>query len=773
MTVSEFLGELHGVQQDGGAKWTALCPAHDDHAPSLSVSEGDGGRVLVKCFAGCELEAILSSLGLKVRDLYPGASPVVEARRIVAEYTYEDETGERLFQVVRYAPKVFRRRKPVGVAADGSTEWQWNTRDVRSVLYRLPQVRVALNARRVVFVVEGEKDVEAVEAAGAVATCNPGGAGKWRSEYSESLQGAEVRIVADRDEPGRRHAWRVASELKGIAASVQVLEPAEGKDVADHLSADLSLDELVPAERPPEDQVDSAEVNAPPQGQRASTQRARVLTLIEDLELFRDERDRPYARVAIADHFETWPLTGGRFKPWLARLFHERSGEVPSNTALTEALNVLRGRALFDGEERELGNRFAWHDDALWYDLADAAWRAIRIDTEGWGVVDNPPPLFRRYPHQKPQVEAEPGGQLCELLDPFLNTASENDKTLLIIWLVAALLPDVPRAVLVPWGPQGCGKTSLSRMLRNLIDPSAVAMARFPRDDAEMAQTLDHHAASFFDNLSFVGQRESDTLCRAVTGDGFSKRKLYSDDDDVIYQFRRVILLNGINVPARSPDLLDRTILIRLKPIPETERLEERVIKAAFEQARPRIVGAMFDALSHAMAHRSEVEFDTLPRMADWARWGAAIADAVGIGAEEFLGAYTANRAVQNREALDSHPVGAAVIALMADRATWTGTPRELLKKLTRIAEDERINTRSKLWPESPNWLTRRLREVETNLENAGIRFERQHGDVRQLRLENTRKAVMEAVNPGTELRAIGPLSELGGRPDRVQGLAS
>jgi 5S rRNA maturation endonuclease (ribonuclease M5) len=240
MRIDELLGRLEGVKRQSGGGFIARCPAHEDRKQSLSVGEGDDGRVLLTCFAGCEPAKVCEALGLTLADLFPPKERSAQ-REIVATYDYTDEDGELLYQVVRFAPKDFRQRKP-----DGAGGWAWKLGDTRRVLYHLPDVRTAVAAGLPVYVCEGEKDVAAIEEAGGVATTNPGGAGKWRPEYTAILKGADVIIVADRDEPGRKHAFEVAAALAGTAADIRVVEAVEGKDAADHLRAGKTLEELVP-----------------------------------------------------------------------------------------------------------------------------------------------------------------------------------------------------------------------------------------------------------------------------------------------------------------------------------------------------------------------------------------------------------------------------------------------------------------------------------------------------------------------------------------------
>ena len=171
--VERVLGLLEGVVRRGDG-YMALCPAHDDRTPSLSIREGDDGRVLLHCFGGCEPERVVAALGLGLADLYPMGPPGRGTPRVVAEYPYRDETGALLYVVERREPKAFRQRRP-----DGHGGWLWNLDGARRVLYRLPAL-VAADPLEAVFLVEGEKDADALAALGLVATTSPLGAGKWR-----------------------------------------------------------------------------------------------------------------------------------------------------------------------------------------------------------------------------------------------------------------------------------------------------------------------------------------------------------------------------------------------------------------------------------------------------------------------------------------------------------------------------------------------------------------------------------------------------------------
>lgn len=242
--IDRILAQLKGVKCGNGQR-TAKCPAHDDQRNSLSIAEGEDGKVLLTCHAGCTLESIVAAIGLEMKDLFPDVGKSAKKSsgpEIVATYDYVDEAGKRLYQVVRYQPKDFRQRKP-----NGKDGWTWKLSDVRRVPYHLPQLIKAVADGNLIFVVEGEKDVAALEKLGLVATCNAGGAGKWLDSHSKSLRGAHVAILPDNDEPGRKHAEAVKKSLKGIAASVKVIYlpglPDKG-DVSDWVAAGGTAEEL-------------------------------------------------------------------------------------------------------------------------------------------------------------------------------------------------------------------------------------------------------------------------------------------------------------------------------------------------------------------------------------------------------------------------------------------------------------------------------------------------------------------------------------------------
>jgi predicted P-loop ATPase len=229
-------------QREAGRQYKCTCPGHDDGTESLSVTEAKGGKVLVHCFAGCKPEAIIAKLGLTMADLMPPTVAKQASKRVVATYDYRDEKGALLYQAVRYEPKAFSQRRP-----DGKGNWIWNMKGVQRVPYRLTSL-LAWPSSEWVFIPEGEKDCDALDKLGLVATCNVGGAGKWGSELNKWLEGKRVCILPDNDAPGREHAHKVAAQLMGKVTQVRIVEPpglpAKG-DISDWIAAGGTAEQLL------------------------------------------------------------------------------------------------------------------------------------------------------------------------------------------------------------------------------------------------------------------------------------------------------------------------------------------------------------------------------------------------------------------------------------------------------------------------------------------------------------------------------------------------
>ena len=343
MTIHEIIGRLKGAKARG-AGWLALCPAHSDRNPSLSVRE-ENGKVLIHCHAGCAPEAVMGVLGLQVSDLFQGDRG---QNQILATYSYTNESNQLLFQVVRYMPKAFRQRRP-----NRSGGWIWKTGDVRRVLYRLPEVVRASE----IFILEGEKDVETARTLGLVATCNPGGAGKWREDYAETLRGKNVIIIPDADEPGRKHAQQIATSILKRASSVKLLELPGAKDLTEWIEKGGNADKL-------RELVQQSSGVAHPASQETQSPRLHVVSLGELLALDVKPREmllhpflptqglamlyskRGVGKTYISLGISVAVASGGNFLAWnapRARRVLYVDGEMPCSSLQERLASIIAG----------------------------------------------------------------------------------------------------------------------------------------------------------------------------------------------------------------------------------------------------------------------------------------------------------------------------------------------------------------------------------------------------------------------------------------------
>ncbi len=448
----------------------------------------------------------------------------------------------------------------------------------------------------------------------------------------------------------------------------------------------------------------------------------KLLDIIEQedrITLFHDEYGKTYVQLPVLDHEEVWPCRSKAFKQWLCKQFWETHKKALNSEALNNALNIIRAKAYFDGDEIKLSNRVAKQDNTLWYDLADSRWQAIKITSQGWCIVKNPPIIFKRYVHQKSQVEPAQNGNVREFLE-FINVSNKQTELLILVWLVSCFIPDFPHAMPIIFGAQGSAKSMLCKFSRKIIDPSSIEVVSFPSSMKELVQLLSHHYYIPFDNVSNLSEWISDELCKAVTGSGFSKRELYSDDEDVIYWLQKCIAINGISLVATKSDMLERALIVELERIPKLKRKSENKLLAEFAEKRAKILGGIFDTIVNALKIYPTVDIKKTPRMADFTIWGCAIAEALGYTRKEFLDAYFSNLEVQNKEVLYENLVAATLLSFMDGKSDWNGTPTELLEELQNSDENQKI-VNQKGFPKAANILSRRINELRTNLAEAGM----------------------------------------------------
>ena len=718
MKINEFINYFNNVKAINENEYMALCPAHNDKNPSLSIGYSKNeGQILLHCHAGCKTEDVLHSVGLQLKDLYEAKKGSNIMKKTT--YTYLTAQGNVAYTKTRIdyddGSKKFYFEQPNGTKG---------LKGIQRELYNLPAVITATR----VYIVEGEKCADAVIKHGAVATTlDTGAKSPWYSHYDEYLKDKEIIIIPDNDNAGMNYAKKILQNVP-TARIVKLPDLAEKGDIYDWLAMGHTMAEIdeLPTLELAEDNTANTTIHSDSEtagNSKPETQAETIIRLVEEKDtiLFHDTAKDPYAAIMIDGHREVWNIDNTDFNTWLNSLYYSAEKKPAKKDSLSQAKEVLKARAVFENTKAiPLDTRVAELDNAFWYNLSNNDWQAIKITADGWEIEDNPPILFKRFRHQNSQCLPSKDGDIRRILK-YINL--QENHTLFLCWLVCCFVPNIPHAMPIFFGEKGAAKSTSCALLKKIIDPSSLGVLTLQKAERTMAVNLQNHWFLPFDNVSFINEETSDTLCRAITGSGIQQRKLHTNGDDYIFTFKRCIALNGINNVARRSDLLDRAILIELSRIDEDKRKENSAITKEFDKDLPLILGNIFDILSKAIKIYPNVKLNKLPRMADFSHWGYAIAQALGNLGETFLDEYKCNYNKQNIEAINSDIVATLLIAFMKEKEIWKGKVSELLKELTYLADREKIKTKTNDFPSQANLLSRKLNSLKSNFKSIGIDF--------------------------------------------------
>jgi hypothetical protein len=538
----------------------------------------------------------------------------------------------------------------------------------------------------------------------------------WLDRFGDAV---ERGLLTEEEFQGRLalHGQIRAAVARGLEALFRRPQPPEGPTRSEAELTALTVDDILAAT--PDKSKEELLKENPLLKALLEVKKAIAELVIENgAVLFHDGEYRAFASFEVGGHQETWPIRSRQFKLWARGLYFKETGAAPNGHAVADAVAALEARALF-GEESDtlqVKLRVAGNEpSAIHLDLGDDHWRGVTVTPDGWRVTEAHPVRFRRGHGMTALPDPVRGGSV-ERLRPFLNV--EGDGFLLVVgWLLAAFRPPpTPYPTLALHGEQGVAKSTMSRVLRALIDPSSVPLRATPHDVRDLMISASASWVVAFDNLSHLQPWLSDALCRLATGGGFSTRQLYTDDEEMLFDAQRPVILNGIGELTTRSDLLDRSLLVHLPTIPKSARRREDEFWAAFERERPYILGALLDAVAYALANVGSVRLESPPRMADFAAWMCAAEPALGWEPGSFLRAYEANRGQSHELAVESSLVGPAVRDLA--ELGFEGTASEMLERVKDLV-DERAQ-RQRDFPSSPRKLAGDVRRLAPNLRALG-----------------------------------------------------
>ena len=429
----------------------------------------------------------------------------------------------------------------------------------------------------------------------------------------------------------------------------------------------------------PQQQTQSKAVQLTKPADEKPSQAERLVSMAQEMFcLGQSHKHEPFAVRRNGPNIALWLSgNGGSLRDEIAFEYRKRFKGVMNATAFTDALATLRGEAM-NKEPQDVWIRVGSHSSGFVLDLGTLDGSAVVVDATGWRIVERSPILFQRTALSGALPTPITGGSLDSLRD--LLNVSSTTWPILLGYMVAALIPEIPHPILMLGGGQGTGKSTAAKFICKLLDPSDAILKSQPRDPESWATIASNCWVIVVDNVSSIPAWMSDALCKAVTGDGFIKRALYTNNDLSVLSFLRVIMLTSIDAGALRGDLGERLVLVDLEPIHETNRKTEKELNRMYDAAQPAILGALLDLLVQVRSKLETVNVPRLPRMADFAKVLAAMDAATGMGS---LAIYETQGNRIAGEVIESDPYGSAIVRFMATRKDWSGTLDELLHAIT------------------------------------------------------------------------------------------
>ena len=437
-----------------------------------------------------------------------------------------------------------------------------------------------------------------------------------------------------------------------------------------------------------------------------------LIDIGKQFKLFHDDNRDAYAEVGNA----VYSLRSKDFKELLGHGFYKLTGKGCNTNAVSDAINTLEAIAKHTGGEHTVHIRTFNDTKRIMIDVRDQERHTITIDANGWRVDKG---CFVKFVCKRGMTALPMPNDKGDisLLCKYLNI-NNDDLPLIIGWLLCAIGGVKPYPILILQGGQGSGKSTTSRVIRALGDPSSVPLRSPPKDTKDLLVSAGNTHVVTLDNLSGLSPEISDCLCRLSTGGGHDVRQLYSDTDQILLDIQKPVIINGIDDIATRPDLAERALIINLPEIKPDNRRSENEFWRDFERDKATIFAGLLDCLVSGLTYRDSVVIKEKPRMADVAVWITAC-EKVYQPERTFIEAHTQNQREAIELGIEASPVGTTILDLMAKRDEWTGTPTHLLKELETIAGPSQAKSRA--WPQSTKGLRNLIKRLMPNFRKIGI----------------------------------------------------
>lgn len=460
---------------------------------------------------------------------------------------------------------------------------------------------------------------------------------------------------------------------------------------------------------------------------RKQPQYLKIFDLVKDkINSFVDDKEETYFTYDNGVFTEVHSLRSHVFDKIIRRLYFKDTKHMASKDSVERLKDYYD--AIADSSETEKHSvyiRTAYINGDIYYDLANNSGDVIHITKDGWKKIQHSPIYFKRTPSMLPSVDPSNYKADFNLLRKHLRIENDDDWYLIATFILGSLYM-APYAILIHTGEQGTGKSTKSKMIAAVIDPSSAPLIGKLNSERDLFISGSNGHLLSFDNLSGVKKWASDALCVISTGGSYRTRKLYENDSEATFTLAKPLQMNGIDDIATRGDLISRSIILNHKVINSKERLTESVIWKEFYQDLPKIMSGVFDALSSALRKLPNITLEELPRMADYAIFGCAASESLGITPERFMEAYNSNLKSSNQSTLELNPIANAVIELLENKSLcpnniWEGTMSELREQLLLIIPEDLKN--SKYIPKTHAALSNKLRRLAPMFKMQGIQI--------------------------------------------------
>jgi hypothetical protein len=744
-------GMLPDLQSVGRDQALVRCLYHEEQTASLSIQLSTGLHNCKACKATGDLFKLVQIVhgvdfkgSLDILERFSGAPPAATLapkqkksvqQRTVATFTYHTPDGAELFYKERREPSRDGKKSKEFIyyrLVDGKRVY--NLQGVTAWPYRVH----ALQSAETIYFPEGEAKADLLVSWGLCGSCLQGGASDWEPRFNQFVTGKHVVVMPDNDPTGEKYAATIAAAVKDVAASVRVLRlpglQAKG-DVLDWVKLpgndrQLFLELAAAAEpwlAPPSVEVVQARKQQSATRTRAKRGADVLIPMLAEYPLFKDDTGSGY--IMIDGKLHLLDAKNTRLFEELFLIYWRHHEQALSKEAGNAAIAFYSGMSRLQGVEIELFKRVGLHGGKIFYNLMND--RAVEVSPGSWRIVSPPPVMFTAQSHHLPQPDPLRGGDPWRVFE-FIRV-QEDQRLLFLVTLITCLVPGINHPALAISGPQGSGKSTTQAVIKLIIDPASILLSMMPRKIEEAPLLLSRNYMTALDNQSYFPAELADLLCAAITGGVLEKRKLHTDDEMMAIRVPGVITYSAITAVSDRPDLQERIVRFMLERLrPEDNISEDRLYKKVAE-AVPAILGGMFDLLARAMELQPTAEdmIERLPRMADFAIWGYAIAEAMGGRGAEFLAAYSGNTSMAVHDLLAHNTFFSAIVqALERPLAPpLQGTFAELIRELQKVADPDgeqngfKSLSRDSSFPKSHQKFRDKLERLKVPLNALGIGY--------------------------------------------------